>query len=1363
MCGIAGIFHYSEPDRPVDRDLLVRMTRTLAHRGPDAEGFHFEGNLGFGHRRLSIVDLSPTGAQPMSNEDQTCWLTYNGEFYNHASFRDDLIAKGHRFRGTSDTETLLHLLEEAGPDCLRSVMGIFGFAFAEAKPLRLTLARDHLGVKQVYYHDNGKRIVFASEIKALLVCPDVPREPDPEAINQYLHFHAALFDRTFFKGIRQLRPGEYLQITRHSARLRRYWSVSDFQARGGSPEENIRQLRDQLSMVIGEQLMSDVPVGSFFSGGIDSSAVAVYASRSDKRPPCFGVHFTGQGVTDERPYQETAAKALGLDLQLITMDGSSFPDDMTHLMYHQDEPVIGAAMFPMFYVSQLATRQVKVCLGGQGADEIFGGYARYALGRPSQVMRSWFTGRRGQAKANDRGAEVGGNLGRQFYDTKTILRLLRNAGNLMNWEKAYFENFAKVPESSWAQVFESPVFYSRERCRQLFHETVNLSPATDPADKVMHWDAETYLTGLFHQDDRMSMAVSLESRVPLADPRLVRFAFQTGFDLKFRGGASKWILRQAVSDILPQSVLNRRKVGFDTPVEAWMKEQHSGFLRDVLLSRSARQRGFWNSVAIDNLLSHQSAPGWFDVMWKVLSIETWASIFLDSSFQGDSLPNVAYVCQNSPDPAGLRAKPISTQLKVREILQECRELGARKTLARSMWEVKTRSGIARISNINTTTNTDTHTNGVFRTIFSEPSAVANAVGPFIDPGCLSDLAFQASEATRGRILCFGKWMADFGNPIDWHRNPLNHNRWRADAHWSRALANETRVGDVKLNWEAARFPQAYTMARCATFFPETATNLSSAFLSQMRSFLECNPPGQGVHWASGQEIALRLMAWLFALNVFFHNRTLPADLQTGLSKHIAACGAHIAQHIEYARDSVYNNHLLSEALALYLAGRVLPEVETAPAWASEGRRLLEREANHQFYPDGAYIQQSHNYHRFAIQIYLCACAFARSYSDRIPPDWIRALERSLDFLLAHQNPADGRLPNYGANDGALPLPLSSCDFSDFRPTLQAVSIMTRQERVFPLGRWDEMAVWLCGPDAMELPLRKVHRTSVSFSHTGYHILSGNRPASFAAFRCGTILDRFSQIDMLHLDVWWRGHNVLADPGSYLYNGPGEWHNHFLCTEGHNTVQVDGRDQMLHYRKFKCLYWTRAELLRFEDNADWALCVGEHYGYQRHPGRCVHRRSVLFAKDDLWVVVDRIEGAGTHHVRLHWLGGGFPYRLSGDGRASFQLETPDGPFHVGVFNAAGRALSGEVIAGQSDPPRGWLSRYYGEKVPVPSLSVEVSERLPLQMVSILGPYVPTVSVSASSWSVGAGDRVVEFELTAAGIQPRSLKLTHAPFA
>jgi asparagine synthase (glutamine-hydrolysing) len=514
MCGIAGIFQYADPDCPVDRDLLARMTRRLAHRGPDAESFFVDRGIGFGHRRLSIVDLTSTGAQPMSNDDGSCWITYNGEFYNHAEFRPALAGRGARFRGSSDTETLLRLMEIEGPDRLADAAGIFAFGFWDRRTRTLTLARDPLGVKQLYFHDNGRRIVFASEMKALLEDPEVPRDPDPEAINQYLHFHTALFDRTFFRGIRQLRAGEYSQINRHGARLATYWRVDDFTKIAAPDNDVIDDLRHRLSGIVGDQLMSDVPVGSFFSGGIDSSAVAAFASQAGRKPVCFGVHFSGQGVTDERPYQEAAAKALDLDLRLITMDGSTFPDDFRRLLYHQDEPVIGAAMFPMSRVSELASRSVKVCLGGQAADEIFGGYARYALGRPMQVIRSWFFDRHQGAGHSNTEASVGGNLARQFAEGGTLYRLARNARHLTHWETSYFEHFAKVPERAWLEVFSGPEFCSRSRSRQLFHDVVRRSPATEPMDKIMHWDLQTYLTGLFHQDDRMSMASSLESRVP---------------------------------------------------------------------------------------------------------------------------------------------------------------------------------------------------------------------------------------------------------------------------------------------------------------------------------------------------------------------------------------------------------------------------------------------------------------------------------------------------------------------------------------------------------------------------------------------------------------------------------------------------------------------------------------------------------------------------------------------------------------------------------------------------------------------------------------------------------------------------------
>ena len=510
MCGIAGIFNYADRERAVDRDLLVRMTRKLAHRGPDAEGFWFgdaaSPNIGPGHRRLSIVDLSETGAQPMATDDRTGQLSYNGEFYNHLEFRERLAASGTRFRGTSDSETLLRLMEREGPDALHDTSGIFAFAWWDGRTQALTLARDHMGVKQVYFHDDGRRIVFASEIKALLEDPTVPREPDAEGISQYLHFHTALFDRTFFRDIKAVRAAHYMRVTRYGANMRCYWKLDEPPAAARRDPGRVEELREELTAVVGRQLMSDVPVGSFFSGGIDSSAIAAHATQAGKRPMCFGVHFTGQGVTDERPYQEAAAKALGLDLQLITMDGSTFPEDFRRLMYHQDEPVIGSAMFPMSKVSELAARNVKVCLGGQAADELFGGYARYALGRPAQVLRSWFTGRQVEGGASAGPSRRAGRRqsSRQFAEGGTLYRLARNARHLAHWETSYFEHFAKVPQDTWRRVLAEREFCSREQSRQLFHDTVAGYWAFRRTPVGRHHLAGMWtriFTGLYIQDD----------------------------------------------------------------------------------------------------------------------------------------------------------------------------------------------------------------------------------------------------------------------------------------------------------------------------------------------------------------------------------------------------------------------------------------------------------------------------------------------------------------------------------------------------------------------------------------------------------------------------------------------------------------------------------------------------------------------------------------------------------------------------------------------------------------------------------------------------------------------------------------------
>lgn len=1351
MCGIAGIFHYADPERPVDRKLLSAMTRAIAHRGPDAEGIHIDGPIGLGHRRVSIVDLSETGAQPMATPDRKSWLIYNGELYNHTAFRDRLRGRGIQFRGTSDTETLLHLIREYGPEALEEAAGIFGFAYWDGARQQLVLGRDPLGVKQVYFHDDGRRLLFASEIKALLVDESVRREADTLAVSEYLHFHTPLFDRTFFRGIRQVRAGEYIRFNRYRSEARTYWRIHDFSKAEMPAARQVEELAGQIDSIVQDQLMADVPVAAFFSGGIDSTAVAAFASRQGTLARCFGVHFANQGVIDERPYQEAAARALGLDLRLTTLDGADFPDDMARLLYFQDQPVIGPAMFPMYAVSRLAAGEFKVCLGGQASDEVFGGYARYALARPLSVIRNWFAQSTGQ-HVN----QVGGNLSKQLAQKKNLSRLLRNARNLKDWQTRYFESFAKVPLPLWRQIFDAGELCDREHCRRLFEEETRLSAAEDPADKIMEWDVRTYLTGLFQQDDRMSMAVSLESRVPLADPRLVRHAFRIPYDLKFRRGATKWILREAIADIVPEMVLNRVKVGFDTPVEAWMRGRHAGFVRETLLSKRSLERGFWNAKGLEHLLDAPGSAYWLDRVWKALSVEVWAQTFLDRKAGIEAGADQPYQlarrsAASDPRECGETAH-VAQGPVIGNLLREVRELGLVGTLARSSWEFKTRSGLLSVAAGAATTPES----GPLRAGFFPQSREAGPAAL-----CLAgtegggELLEDAIRAAHGKVKAFGSWLADFGTPMAWHLNPVNGHAFRRTPHWSRIYSDQAYTGDIKLAWEAGRFPQCFHLARAAAMYPESSEDFALAAERQILDFIEANPVNYGVQWASGQEVALRLLAWTFAMDV------LPAFGEESLrriAEHVAAATQYIEDHIEYAQRSVYNNHLISEAFGLLLGGLLLPDCGSSGRWIREGIEILDRQADRQIYPDGAYISQSHNYERSVLQVYLAAVRMLRARQMEIPPSWLAALERALEFLYAQQNEADGRLPNYGGNDGAMPLILSTCDYSDFRPTLQAVSIACRGERLYPRGPWDEMAVWLDGAAALATPLRqRRERTSVSFPSTGYHVLRGTQE-TFAVLRCGSLKDRFSQIDMLHVDLWWRGENVCVDPGTYLYNGPSEWHAHFYGTSSHNTVTVDGRDQMLHIRKFKCLYPTQAALSEFGDEDELGVAQGEHGGFERHPGRCRHRRTVIHEKSlDAWVVVDDLLGEGEHAARLHWQCGDYPHEFEAN---RLRLSTPRGDFEMAVYSGDGAPADCSVACGQTDPPRGWLSRYYGVKTAAPSLAAVSEGSLPARFVTVLAGAEVAHSIHAGgrergAWVVRLGDAV---ELTFDGEDPARVQRT-----
>jgi Heparinase II/III-like protein/Heparinase II/III N-terminus len=688
-------------------------------------------------------------------------------------------------------------------------------------------------------------------------------------------------------------------------------------------------------------------------------------------------------------------------------------------------------------------------------------------------------------------------------------------------------------------------------------------------------------------------------------------------------------------------------------------------------------------------------------------------------------------------------------LNLRDYSQELLELGAKRAAFRLQWEMTGRFGLrspasALRPNPGPYRKASTYLDVEWtrHLPFRDADAVVRAVGPSVSEPQLLQLLEVAEASLSGRIRMFGRWFADFGSPPEWHIDPVSGQPWAPKEELMFELARDDSPRDVKFTWEIARFSHACHLARAAAFFPEHRERFADALLAQMEGFVAANPLGYGIHWTSGQEVALRLIAWLFALDVMFVRSKQSGRAQALICEALTAGATWIEQHLDYARIAVYNNHLLSEALGLFAAGALLPAAESAPRWRNVGRQILEEEAERQFYRDGAYIQQSHNYHRVALHDLLWASAFARSMGDRPATTWLRAMERSLDFLVAQQNPTDGRLPNYGANDGSYIMPMSCCDVGDYRPTLQAVSLLVRNERLYEPGPWDETAAWFAGPSALDAPLKPPHRRSVSFADTGFHVLRGEDTSSFAAFRCGSLRDRFSQIDMLHIDVWWRGQNVLVDAGSYRYNGCPEWHNHFMGTGCHNTVVVDGRDQMLHFRKFKVLYWTRAALLRFAEGDNWSLVEGEHYGYHRHKGRVIHCRALMRFNDDLWVVIDRIGGTGTHESRLHWLAGEYGHIARENG---LELQTSTGPFTIAVTDENGSPLRGSVVRGQDDPPRGWVSRYYGEKLPAASLEVRRRGDIPHVFVSILAGEPYRAHVDKGRWYLHGTQGLYEFDL------------------
>lgn len=619
MCGITGEIHlqYGRPNLMA----VERMAKTLTHRGPDGEGSVESGLAALGHRRLSIVDVEH-GAQPMSNETRDVSVVFNGEIYNAPALLRQLSARGHRLASRCDTEVLVHLYEELGAEMVHELRGMFAFAIWDRARSRGIVVRDRIGIKPLYYCVLRDRLLFASELKALLSRSEVSRELDPQALDAYLTLHFIPAPLTIFRGIRKLPPGHLLEIEDGQVSEKQYWRVPEFGARSTlSDEDAAMRLRALLEDAVQEHLMSDVPIGVFLSGGTDSSIVAAIAARKSSLPlQTFCVRFEDQEF-DEGSHAALVARHIGTAHQERWVRPDAIRT-LPHLVRHYDEPFGDPSALPTYYVCQAAAEsKLKVCLSGDGGDELFGGYKRYELSL---------------------------NMMRMDRIPGVLRRLTAGVGRRVLAEHqhgyGWLRRLASTPAERYERSFDG---FDHDGRRELLVPSLAaaahdgaffepwLGPALNGADllsRLQMADIASYLPEcILTKVDRVSMAHSLEVRVPLLDHRLVEAAAAMPRSHKIRDGKRKWILKRAAADLLPPAILERSKRGFTLPIREWLRGDLGKHAREVLLGDRCRRRGFLRPAAVERLLERH-ARGQRDFsarIWSLLFLEHWCRAYLD--------------------------------------------------------------------------------------------------------------------------------------------------------------------------------------------------------------------------------------------------------------------------------------------------------------------------------------------------------------------------------------------------------------------------------------------------------------------------------------------------------------------------------------------------------------------------------------------------------------------------------------------------------------------------------------------------------------------------------------------------------------
>jgi len=607
------------------------MRDMITHRGPDDEGIYIDENVGLGHRRLSIVDVA-SGHQPMTNEDGSLYITYNGEVYNHADYRDELEARGHVYRTHCDTETILHLYEDYGDACVEHLRGMFAFAIWDRNKRELFIARDRLGVKPLYYvHTDDGSLYFASEIKALLEARAVKPELNFAAFSDYLANHATSGEETLFVGVKRLMPGHTLTWRDGEIKIKKYWDVSfaKVASNGHSDKDYIAEWSELFRKSVELRLMADVPLGMFLSGGIDSSAIAaVMSTLVDEPIKTFSVAFA-EREANELEYARLVAHAYKTDHHEVVVTPEEFFGALPDLIWHEDEPLAHPSSVALFFVSRLAAQHVKVVLTGEGSDELMAGYARYRktilnLAVGERYHRMVPAGVRDLIRGQIAGmsaSKLRAKLSRTFLSLSPDI------------ESIYFDNFAVFPRSDQNQLLTRDTI---ERTggidpyagvRRVLSET----DAQSLLDRLLYADIKTYLHELLMKQDQMSMAASLESRVPFLDHKLVEFTARLPENMKLRRGwTTKYILRESMKGVLPEAILKRSKMGFPVPVGKWFRGEFRNVIDEYVLSERATRRGIFSPAYVNKLVAeHSAGVNHSERLWSLVNFEMWQRQFID--------------------------------------------------------------------------------------------------------------------------------------------------------------------------------------------------------------------------------------------------------------------------------------------------------------------------------------------------------------------------------------------------------------------------------------------------------------------------------------------------------------------------------------------------------------------------------------------------------------------------------------------------------------------------------------------------------------------------------------------------------------